>query len=70
MNPGKTLVLIGLLAVVVGLVLMGLGKLPGFGKIPGDIVVQRNNFTFYFPLKTCILISLVISLVLWLFGRR
>jgi hypothetical protein len=41
----------------------------GIGRLPGDIVIQRGNFSFYFPLMTCVLISILLSAVFWLFNR-
>lgn len=64
----KTLIIAGLLLLVVGLLWPWLGKLP-FGRLPGDIVVERDNFRFYFPLTTGVLVSLVLSLLLWLFRK-
>ncbi|TMA65379.1 MAG: DUF2905 domain-containing protein [Deltaproteobacteria bacterium] len=66
---GKTLIYLGLLLVIVGVVFSLAGKLPWLGHLPGDITIQRERFTFYFPLATCILISLIISLVLYFFRR-
>jgi hypothetical protein len=66
---GKTLILIGVVLVVVGAVFSLAGKLPWLGRLPGDITIQREHFTFYFPLTTCILISVIISLVLYFFRR-
>jgi uncharacterized membrane protein len=67
---GKTLVSLGLLIVVVGAVLMLVGRtnLP-IGRLPGDIVYRGKNTTFYFPLATSILVSVVLSAVLYLIGR-
>lgn len=66
---GKTLILFGILLVVLG-VLFSVGtKIPWLGRLPGDIYINRGNFTFYFPLATCILLSLIITLVLYLFRR-
>lgn len=68
---GKTLVVVGVVIVVVGLLLM-LGersRIP-FGRLPGDIKVFTRNGTFYFPLGTSILLSIVLTVVLWLLGRR
>lgn len=72
---GKTIILFGILLVFVGLVLTLGPKLPsgGLGHLPGDIVVQRKNFTLYFPLVTCLLLSVALTLILWLFsflGRK
>jgi len=50
---------------------MATGKSPSWlGRLPGDIVIQRRNFSFYFPLATSLIISIVLSLLLWLFSRR
>ncbi|MDH4101006.1 MAG: DUF2905 domain-containing protein [Nitrospirota bacterium] len=67
---GKTLIVIGILLAVVGLILTFAEKIPWLGRLPGDIVVKRENFTFYFPLATSIIISIVITLLFWLMGRR
>jgi hypothetical protein len=67
---GKLLVGFGVLLVVAGLVLMLVGRVPWIGRLPGDIYVQRGNWTFYFPLATSILVSVVLSLLLYFFGRR
>ena len=66
---GKILVAAGLLMAGIGLLLMASGKIGWLGRLPGDIVIRRENFTFYFPLATGILISLVLSLLFWLFRR-
>jgi hypothetical protein len=67
---GRLLVVVGVVIVVAGLVLMLAGRVPWLGRLPGDIVVQRGNWSFYFPLATSILLSVVISLLLYFFGRR
>ena len=66
----RTLILIGVVLVVVGIFFAFIGKLPGLGKLPGDILIKKENFTFYFPLATGLLISLLLTLLLNLFGRR
>ncbi|HEX9445240.1 MAG TPA: DUF2905 domain-containing protein [Candidatus Binatia bacterium] len=66
---GRTLIIFGILLVVLGLVFSLGSKIPWLGRLPGDIYIQRDNFTFYFPLTTCLLLSLIISLVLYLFRR-
>jgi hypothetical protein len=68
-NPGKLLILLGIALTVLGLLLTFAGKLPWFGKLPGDIRIERENFSLYFPLGTCLLLSLLLSLLLWLFRR-
>lgn len=70
MNPiAKLLILSGLALVAVGLLFLLADKVPWFGKIPGNITIQRDRFTFYFPLGTCILVSALISLLYWLFRK-
>jgi hypothetical protein len=64
----KNLVIIGLLIAVIGLLWPWLGRLP-WGHLPGDIIIRREGFAFYFPITTMVLVSAVISLLLWLFGR-
>ncbi len=66
---GKWLIIIGLTIAVTGAIIIFAGKLPWLGKLPGDIYIKRENFSFYFPLGTCILISAIISFILWLFRR-
>lgn len=67
---GKYLVIIGLVITAVGVVFMVLPKIPFLGRLPGDILLKKDNFTFYFPLTTSIILSIVISLVLYFIGRR
>ena len=62
------LIVIGIVLVAVGLLWPWLTKL-GLGRLPGDIVVERGNFSFYFPLVTCVIVSVVISFILWLLNR-
>ena len=66
---GKTLVYVGIALVVLGLIFSVVGKIPWLGNLPGDITIQRERFTFYFPLTTCILVSVIITLVLYFFRR-
>ncbi|MDH4108745.1 MAG: DUF2905 domain-containing protein [Gammaproteobacteria bacterium] len=64
----RVLIVIGLALVAIGLLWPWLGKLP-LGKLPGDIVIDRENFRFYFPLTTMVLLSVAASLALWFFRR-
>jgi len=66
---GKLLIGIGLLLVLAGAIILLLGKFPGFRSLPGDIVLKRENFTFYSPLGTSILISIVLTLLLYLWRK-
>ena len=67
---GKFLILIGVVIVALGLLLTLLPKLPYLGKLPGDIYIKKGNFTFYFPLATCILLSILLTIILNLIFRR
>jgi hypothetical protein len=64
----RTLIVLGLIIVAIGLLWPWLSRLP-LGQLPGDIIIRRENFSFYFPLTTMILASLLISALLWLFHR-
>jgi hypothetical protein len=66
---GKSLIVIGLVLALIGVVLTLAGKIPWLGRLPGDIYVKRENFTFYFPLATSIIVSLILSFILWLFRK-
>jgi len=71
MGIGRTLIILGVALVVVGLLFTLGDKLPiRLGRLPGDIEIRGKNSVFYFPIATCILLSVVLSLVMWLFGRR
>lgn len=66
---GRTLISIGIVLVIAGLLVSVSGKLQWLGHLPGDIHIQRGRFSFYFPLTTCIVVSIVISVVAYLFKR-
>jgi Protein of unknown function (DUF2905) len=65
---GRLLIVLGGVLLLAGIVLTVFGRI-GLGRFPGDIVYRRGNFTFFFPLATSILLSLILSLLLWLFRR-
>lgn len=67
---GKMLILLGIVVILLGGLLLLVGKVPFLGRLPGDIVIRRESWSFYFPLTTSILISLLLTLLFWLFGRR
>jgi len=69
-SMGRLLIGAGLFLVLIGLLFLLGAKIPGLGRIPGDIIIRRGNFTFSFPLGTCILLSIILSLVLAFFTRR
>jgi len=66
----KLLIASGLILIGLGLLFYLFGKVPFLGKLPGDIYIQKKNFTFYFPLASCILLSLFLTLMFWLLSRR
>jgi len=68
MNPGRFLVILGGALVLAGLAWPWISRL-GLGRLPGDIVVQRPGFSFYFPVVTCVLVSVVLTLLFWLFRK-
>ena len=67
---GKLLIILGGILIIVGAVVILAGKIPWLGRLPGDIYIERRNFSFFFPLTTSILISVILSLVLYIFSRR
>ena len=66
---GKSLIVLGIVVIVLGVLFTFGGRIPWLGNLPGDIHIQRDRFSFYFPITTCIVISVVISLVLYFFRR-
>jgi hypothetical protein len=67
---GKFLIVFGILIIVIGGLLLLSGKIPWIGRLPGDIIIQRKNFTFYFPLATSILLSAILTLIFWIIGKK
>jgi len=67
---GKFLVIMGIIIVAIGFVFLWGPKIPFLGKLPGDIYIHRGNFSFYFPLTTCILISVILTLIFTFLIRR
>jgi formate hydrogenlyase subunit 3/multisubunit Na+/H+ antiporter MnhD subunit len=66
---GKTLILFGAVLLILGAVFLVAGRVPWLGRLPGDIVVRRDHFTFYFPLTTCLLVSAILSFLLYWLRR-
>jgi hypothetical protein len=66
---GRMLIVAGLVVAAVGALLLLSGKVPWLGRLPGDFLVRREKFTFFFPLATSLLISVILSLILWLFRK-
>ncbi|MDS1030003.1 DUF2905 domain-containing protein [Bacillota bacterium LX-D] len=67
---GKTIIIMGVVLVFIGLLLIGAGKIPFLGKLPGDFFWHKGSYTFYFPLATSILISLLLTILLNIFFRK
>lgn len=69
-DMGKSLIMLGVVVIILGVLLLFSDKLPfNLGKLPGDIFYQKENFSFYFPITTAILISIVLSFLFYLFAR-
>jgi len=66
---GKFLILAGIFLVLLGVLLIFWQKIPFLGKLPGDIVIQKKGFGFFFPLATCIIISVLINFILWILRK-
>lgn len=64
----KLLIALGIIAVIIGILTLLNIKLP-FGKLPGDIVIKKENFTFAFPIVTCIITSIVLSFIMWIISK-
>lgn len=70
MEFGRTIIFIGLALVLAGFLVVLLGKFSHLGRLPGDIFIKKGNFTFYFPLATCILLSLIFSVIVFFMSRK
>jgi hypothetical protein len=66
---GKLLILLGVFVILIGLLLLFGEKIPWIGRLPGDILIRKKNFSFYFPLTTSILISIILTLLFTLFRK-
>jgi hypothetical protein len=62
---GKVLIIVGIVLIIAGVLIQYVGKIPLFGKLPGDIAYEGKNFKFYFPIVTCIIISIILSLIMY-----
>jgi hypothetical protein len=67
---GRVLIVLGLVIAALGAILIFAPKIPWLGRLPGDILIRRQNWTFYFPLATSILLSLALTLIFWLFRGK
>ena len=66
---GRVLIVLGIIIIAVGLIFLFVPRIPHIGRLPGDIYVKKDSFTFSFPLTTCIIVSLLLTLIFWIFRR-
>lgn len=66
---GRLLIVMGLILAASGVIISFVPRIPWLGKLPGDIYIKKEHFTFFFPLTTCILLSAIVSFILWLLRR-
>ncbi len=66
----KFIILMGVILVIVGVGLMILPKVPFIGRLPGDIIIKKDNFVFYFPLASSIILSIILTIIFYLIGRH
>lgn len=69
MGMGKLLIVVGIICIIAGVLITYAGRIPFPWKIPGDISIEKENLKFYFPIATCIVLSVVVSLILYLIQR-
>ncbi len=67
---GKLLILLGVFIIIAGVLLLLGGKIPWIGKLPGDLIIKREKFAFYFPITTSIVISIILTLLLWILRKQ
>ena len=67
---GRSLIFFGVILIIVGGLFFAFGKIPWFGRLPGDIIIKRENFTFYFPIITMIIVSIVLTLIFNIVAKR
>ncbi len=66
----KLIIFSGIVLVAIGLSIMFMPKIPFIGRLPGDIIIKKDNFTFYFPLASSIILSIILTIIFYLIGRR
>lgn len=67
---GKSLIFFGIILIVIGSLFFVFGKIPWFGRLPGDIIIKKEGFTFYFPVVTMVLLSILLTIIFNIIGRR
>ena len=68
-DVGRLLIILGFIIVALGIVILLAGRLPFIGHLPGDILIRRGGGSFYFPIVTCLLLSLILTVLFWLFRK-
>ncbi len=66
----KTLIIAGVILIAAGVITAFFGRIPGLGRLPGDIYARKGDFSFYFPLTTCLIVSLILTLLFTIFGKK
>lgn len=69
LEMGKILIIFGGTLILLGVILIFIPKVPYLGKLPGDIYIKKENFNFYFPLTSCLIISFIVSVIIWIFRK-
>ncbi len=69
LEMGKILIIFGGTLILLGIILIFIPKVPYLGKLPGDIYIKKENFNFYFPLTSCLIISFIVSFIIWFFKK-
>jgi len=67
---GKSIIAVGIVLIIIGILITVAGKIPGVWKLPGDIFIKKENFSFYFPLTSCILLSVLLSVIMYFFNKK
>ena len=67
---GKAVITLGIVLIIVGIMMMLAGRIPWVGKLPGDIMIKKENLSVYFPITSCILLSIIISAIMCLIGKK
>lgn len=69
-SVAKVIIFAGVIITVIGVLFLFTDKIPWLGKLPGDVYIQRKNFSFYFPITTCIIISILVSIIFYFIAKR
>jgi len=67
---GKILIIFGLFIVIIGILLLLGGKIPWIGRLPGDIIIEKKDYSIYIPITTSIILSILLTLIFWILSKR